>query len=181
MATSLNGWTAIRTRIDPRLRRIKVPGTTHSVTVARSAAPLFAAFLADWNRMMPKRLKLTPEQAVAAWNYRESRMVKGLSNHASGTAVDVCNNTVLPADGKRHMNAAEQAILKKILNTYVTADGHHVLANGYAWKKVDEMHTELSQAWDKKNGAKRDTTLADVQEVIKRLKIDKDGNRPLGA
>ena len=41
------------------------------------------------------------------------------------------------------------------------------------------MHTELSQAWDTGNGAKRNTTLKDVQEVIAALKIDAHGVRPL--
>lgn len=175
MATSLNGWTAIRVALDPRLRSIKIPGTTRSVRVARSAAPLFAAFLRDWNREMPARLRLNPGP-VDGWNYRPSRLTKGLSNHSSGTAVDV-RYDILKADNKHHMTAEETKILKAILARYVTADGHHVLANGYAWKSCDEMHTELSQGWDV--GAKRDTTPADVAEVIKRLKIDKDGMRPL--
>jgi hypothetical protein len=76
------------------------------------------------------------------------------------------------------MTAEETKTLKDILAQYVTADGHHVLANGYAWKSsCDEMHTELSQGWDV--GAMRDTTVADVAQVITRLKIDKDGIRPL--
>ena len=175
MATSLNGWTAIKYAVDPRLRTIKIPGTTRSVRVARSAAPLFAAFLRDWNREMPARLRLNPGP-VDGWNYRPSRLSTGLSNHSSGTAVD-CRYDVLKADNKHHMTAEETKTLKAILARYVTADGHHVLANGYAWKSCDEMHTELSQSWDV--GAKRNTTPKDVAEVIKRLKIDKDGMRPL--
>ena len=175
MATSLNGWTAIKYGMDPRLRTIKIPGTTRSVRLARSAAPLFAAFLRDWTREMPARLRLNPGP-VDGWNYRPSRLNSGLSNHSSGTAVDV-RYDILKADGKHHMTAAETKILKGILARYVTSDGHHVLANGYAWKTCDEMHTELSQGWDV--GAKRDTTPADVAQVIKRLKIDKNGMRPL--
>lgn len=174
MAVSLNGWSAIKFRVDPRLRSIRVPGTDRQVTVARAAAPLFAAFLADWNREMPARLRLEGGP-VDGWNYRDSRFVKGLSNHASGTAVDV-RYDVLKADGKPHMNAREKAILNKILDRYTTTDGHRVLANGEWWKKADGMHTELSQSWDR--GAKRNTTPADVANVIKRLKIDKNGNRP---
>lgn len=174
MAVSLNKWTAIRSRLDPRLRTITIPGTTRKVTVARDAAPLFAAFLADWHKRMPERLKLD-KGPVDGWVYRKSRLVEGLSNHSSGTAVDV-RYDVLKPDGKPHMNAREKAILDKILGEYVTSDGHRVLANGEWWtKKVDGMHTELSQSWDR--GAKRTTTKTDVRSVIDRLGIDKDGNR----
>ena len=175
MTTSMNGWPAIRFSADPRLRTITIPGTKRSVRVARAAAPLFAAFLADWNRLMPARLKLNVGP-VDGWNYRASRMSSNLSDHSSGTAVDV-RYDILKADSKHHMTAGETEILKKILAQYVTSDGHHVLANGYVWKSCDEMHTELSQGWDR--GAKRNTTAADVAQVIKRLKIDKNGVRPL--
>lgn len=174
MAISLNGWTAIRFRADPRLRTIKVPGTKRQVTVARNAAPLFAAFLADWDSRMPARLKLD-KGPLDGWNYRPSRLEKGLSNHSSGSAVDA-RYDVLKADGKKHMTAAEKKILDGILAEYMTTDGHRVLANGAWWNTVDEMHTELSQGWDR--GAKRTTTNADVANVIKHLKIDKNGNRP---
>lgn len=174
MATSLNGWPGIRLRVDPRLRSIKIPGTNRQITVRREAAPLFAAFLADWQKEMPDRLKLDTGP-IGGWNYREARLTTGLSNHSSGTAVDV-RWDVLKADGKPHMNANEKAILNKILDRYKTDDGHRVLANGEWWNHKDGMHTELSQSWDR--GAKRNTTLADVRNVIKRLKIDKDGKRP---
>lgn len=177
MAVSLNGWPAISSRLDIRLRTITVPGTKKQIIVRRVAAPLFAAFLADWHREMPKRLKLD-KGYLAGWNYREARNAAALSNHASGTAVDA-RWDVLLADNQRHMTDEERKILKRILNRYVTKDGHHVLANGYAWKACDEMHTELSQAWDTKNGAKRDTTMKDVKEVIALLKIDSNGRRPL--
>lgn len=142
--------------------------------MARAAAPLMAAFLADWQKRMPDRLKLDTGP-VDSYNYRKSRLVDGFSNHASGTAVDV-RYDVLKPDGRPHMNARERSILDKILGEYVTDDGHRVLANGEWWsRKVDGMHTELSQGWDR--GAKRDTTKADVLNVIKRLGIDSNGNR----
>lgn len=175
MATSLNGWTAIRLRVDPRLRTITVPGTKRKITCARYAHVVFASFLSDWNRLMPARLKLDTGP-VDSWIYREARLATGLSNHSSGTAVDV-RYDILKADNQRHMTDAERGILKAILARYVTDDGHHILANGAFWKSCDEMHTELSQAWDTANGAKRNTTQADVLNVIQRLGIDSKGNR----
>jgi hypothetical protein len=175
VAISFNGWTAVRFRADPRLRLIRIPGTKRTVTLARSAAPLFAAFLHDWDDRMPARLKLD-KGPVDGWAYRPSRLEKGLSNHASGSAVDV-RYDVLKPDGKSHMTAAEKKVLDGILKEYVTPDGHRVLANGAWWNAphIDEMHTELSQDWDR--GAKRNTTSADVASAIKHLGIDKDGVR----
>lgn len=179
MATSLNGWPAITSAASNDLRTITIPGTKRRITVQKDAAPLFAAFYADWQREMTKRMKLDTGM-IAGWNYRMSRFATSrLSNHASGTAVDALNDTVLPADGQAHMTVEEKQILDNILSRYVTDDGHRVLANGEWWNvpHKDGMHTELSQEWDRY--AKRNTTLADVKNVIKRLGIDNDGNRKL--
>lgn len=177
IAKSLNGWPVISSRLDPRLMTIKIPGTKRSVTLRRAVAPVFAAFLADWNNELPARLRLNPGP-VDGWVYRKSRFTDGFSNHASGTAIDALYTSVLPADGKKHMTAEEKKILENILKRYSTSDGHRIFANGEWWKKADGMHTELSQSWDR--GAKRNTTLADVKEVQKLLKIDKNGVRHAG-
>jgi len=107
---------------------------------------------------------------------RQARNANAYSNHASGTAVDLAYRVLL-ADNQRHMTDEERTILKRILSRYVTTDGHWVLGNGYAWGKCDEMHTELNQSWE--IGAKRDTTLADVNNVVKRLGIKSDGTTTL--
>lgn len=179
MAESLNGWTAIENSSDSNLKSITIPGTKRIIKVHKEAAPLFASFFADWQREMPDRMKLDPGP-TDGWNYRKSRLVKKLSNHSSGTAVDVLYTSVLPADGKPHMTKQEKEILNNILSRYVTGDNHRVLANGEWWNppNCDGMHTELSQKWDK--GCLRNTNVEDVREVIKRLNIDINGNRPLG-
>lgn len=181
METSLNGWPTIPPAASGNLAVIKIPGTQHTIRCAKGPHLIFAAYLADWHRLMPARLKLTPNQDVACWNYRKARAANGFSNHASGTAVDVDNNTVLVADNKPHMTAQEKQILAGILAAYVTKDGHHILSNGEHWSApyTDGMHTELSQGWDTAAGAKRFTTMHDVQEVITKLKIDANGVRPL--
>lgn len=179
MAKTLNGWDAITSANSNQLRTITIPGTKRRITVQKDCAPLFAAFFADWQLQMPKRMKLDAGP-VAGWNYRASRYdAKSLSNHSSGTAVDVLWTTVLPANGKQNMRQEEKAILNDILSRYVTDDGHRVLANGEWWSPphCDGMHTEISQSWDR--GAKRNTTVDDVRNVIKRLNIDNDGNHAL--
>lgn len=176
MATTLNGWEAIKSSLDPRLRTIRIPGTKRKIRVRRVAAPLFAAFFADWQHEMPKKYDLNPGP-TDGWEYRMSRFSNNLSNHAGGVAVDVLYSSVLPADGQPHMSAGDKRILDQILDVYKTSDGHRVLANGEWWKPphCDGMHTELSQSWDR--GCKRNTTMADVKEVIKRLGIDRNGVR----
>lgn len=170
---SLNGWPVIASVLDPRLKAIKVPGTDRTVRLRRGVAPVFAAFLADWHKEMPHRLKLN-KGPLDSWVYREARYADGFSNHASGTAIDA-RYDVLKPDGQPHMTDEEKAIVDKILDRYKTADGHRIFANGEWWRKADGMHTELSQKWDR--GAKRNTTFKDVKEVQKRLKIDENGNR----
>jgi hypothetical protein len=177
MATSLNGWKAITPAMAPiALRTITVPGTTRTIRLAKGVAPLFAAFLDDWNRQMPARLKLD-KGPLDGWNYRQARAADGFSNHASGTACDI-RYDILKAGGGHYMTKPEVDTLKSILSKYVTADGQHVLASGAFWGQCDEMHVEISQSWDHANGSKRNTTQKDVDEVIARLHIDKNGNRP---
>ena len=174
---SLNRWPVLESG-DPRLVTGTVPGTSRQITCHVEALPLFLHFAAAWNAEMPARLKLTvAANPVDSWEVRQSRTGGGYSNHSSATALDLCYNILL-ADHQLHMTPAERGVLARILARYTTADGHAVLANGYAWKPgayADEMHTELSQGWDTGNGAKRYTSIADVREVIKRIGIRKDG------
>lgn len=175
MTTSLNGWAGIG-KAGPALARRLVPGTTRAVTLQVDALPLFLAYLADWHKtVMPidgSRSYLGPD----GWQYREARTGAGLSNHASGTAVDV-RYDVLKADHQRHMTPAQIAAVHRLLDKYVDDQGRRVFGWGGDWtvgKACDEMHTELAQAWAV--GARnRPTTLADVRAVIKRLGIRPDG------
>jgi len=173
----MNGWQVIKSAADPRLRTIKIPGTNRKVTVRRVAAPLFAAYLADWNAKMTPRLKLD-KGPLDGWQFRKSRFNSNYSNHASATAID-CRYDVLKADQQRHMTKDEIGIVHGILNIYVDDKGRRVFAWGGDWqvgKYCDEMHTELAQAWA--DGAKgRATTKADVKAVIKRLGIKRNGVR----
>lgn len=173
---SLNGWPVLDDG-DPRIATGIIPGTDRKLTLAKACLPLFLHFCAAWNKEMPARLKLTDHRnEVDGHEVRQARNANAYSNHASGTAVDL-SYRVLLADNERHMTDEERTILKRILSRYVTTDGHWVLGNGYAWHHVDEMHTELNQSWEV--GAKRNTTLADVQDVIKRLGIKADGTTSL--
>jgi hypothetical protein len=170
---SLNGWPVLDDG-DPRIATGTIPGVGRPVTCARAALPVFLHFYAAWQKEMGTRMSIKTGP-IDGHEVRQARAASGYSNHASGTAVDVLYDTVLPADGEPHMTAAEKTKLDKILSRYVTTDGHRILANGEWWRSphCDGMHTELSQGWDR--GALRNTTAADVANVIKRLGIKPDG------
>ena len=170
--TSLNGWAAIQSESDPQLRSIQVPGTNKRVTVRREAAPLFAAILSEINK------KLIPLDGgpLDGWEYRAARQSNALSNHSSGTACDF-RYDVLLADNNLHWPAAKHDVMHKLMDKYVTTSGKRVFGWGGDWtpgRSADEMHIELIQSWSPgSQGA--NCTLADVQNVIKRLGIKPDG------
>jgi hypothetical protein len=174
MATSINGWPVLDDG-DPRIATGIIPGVNRPVTLARACLPVFLHFYAAWQKEMGPRMSIKTGP-IDGWEVRQSRVPgAGFSNHASASACDVLYDTVLPADGQPHMTAAEKAKLDKILSRYVTSDGHRILANGEWWKVpyTDGMHTEISSSWEP--GALRNTTAADVVNVIKRLGIRPDG------
>ena len=168
MAISLNGWQALPNSSDPRLKWQPIPGTSRKVLVRRMTGPLFGAFCADWHALMPARLNLD-KGPVDGWEYRDARTTPRLSNHASGTAVDL-RYDVLLADQQRHMTDWERGIMEDLLDTYTLEDGRRIFRWGGYWTAVDEMHTEIAPGM----------TRADVKAVIKRLRIDDAGNRPGG-
>lgn len=178
MATSLNGWTAIFSYSSPMLRTIEIPGTGgRTVQLRRVCAPLFAAFYADWQQRMTSRLKLNTGP-IDGFEPRDARGGGGISNHGSGTAVDV-RYDVLLADRGRHMTNKEIQIVHDLLDEYVDDQGRRVFGWGGDWEVgtwCDEMHLELAQGWA--IGAQgRATTRSDVKNVMKRLGINRDGIR----
>ena len=176
---SLNGWPVLDDG-DSRIATGIIPGVGRPVTCAKAALPVFLHFYAAWQKEMGARMSIKVGP-IDGHEVRQSRAASGFSNHASGSAVDVLYDSVLPADGEPHMTAAEKVTLEKILKRYTTSDGHRILANGEWWHSpyCDGMHTELSQAWDR--GAKRNTTPQDVANVIHRLGIKADGTSTLAS
>lgn len=178
MTTCLNGWPAYQSQTDRHLKWMTIPTVGRQILVNRIAARAFAAFYADWERLMTKRLTLTTGP-LDAWEYREARQASGLSNHAGGVAVDV-RYDILKADGKAHMTARESKIVRKLLDVYVTPDGRRIFGWGGDWSpgSVDEMHLEIAQGWAIGAGG-QDITPQDVKDCIKHLRIKRDGTRPL--
>ena len=175
MSTSLNGWPGIPLANSKSLATGLVPGTSKHVTLQKDCLPLFLCYLADWHHhVMPIDVKgaLGPD----GWEYRASRVSANLSNHASGTAVDV-RYDVLKADHKRHLTPVQIAAVHKLLDKYVTTSGKRVFGWGGDWTVgtyCDEMHTEIIQSWSPGSHGSNGT-LADVRDVITHLRINPQG------
>ena len=175
MAVSTNGWTFITSSLDPRLRTITIPGTSKRITVRRGVAPLLAAFLADVHARGIVNLQRN-QQFTAGWNPRETAS-GALSNHGSGTAVDM-RWDILKPDGQRHMTPEQIDGIHRLLSLYVTGSGKRVFGWGGDYRRtIDEMHIELGQAWQP--GVGSPVTRADVRAVRQRLGINRNGVRRL--
>lgn len=168
---SLNGWVAP----PPLLATGTIPGTTKKITMRKEVLPLFLAYLSEWHKTVHS-IDYPGCLGPDGYEYRESRTGAGLSNHSSGTAADVTYDW-LKADRLRHMNASQITAVHNLLNKYVTSKGKRIFGWGGDWTVgtyCDEMHTELIQSWSPgSQGA--NATLADVQDVLKRLGINSDG------
>ena len=175
MSISLNGWPGISSSNSSLLATGVVPGTQKKVTLQRDVLPLFLAFLSDWHRTV-HTIEYAGALGPDGWEYREARTGAGLSNHASGTAVDVTYDW-LKADHARHMSTAEIAAVHHLLDKYKTSAGKRVFGWGGDWqvgKFCDEMHTELIQSWSP-GSLGSNASLSDVRNVILRLGIQPDG------
>jgi D-alanyl-D-alanine carboxypeptidase/Putative peptidoglycan binding domain len=168
---SLNGWAAP----PARLATGTVPGTKKKVTLQADVLPLFLALLADIHKTVVA-IDVPGALGPDGYELRDARASSGISNHGSGTAVDV-RYDLMKADRKKHLTDAQTAACHKLLDKYVDANGRRIFGWGGDWKLgtyMDEMHWEIAQSWAV--GAHgRKTTMQDVKNVIARLKIQPDG------
>ena len=172
MATSLNGWPAIKSSTDSRLAWGTVPGTKKKVRLHKDVLPVFLAMLSDINKTI---IKLDPGP-LDGWEYREARLGGGFSNHSSATACDF-RYDFLKATHKIYLTPAQHNAMHKLMDKYVTSSGKRVFGWGGDWtpgKAADEMHLESIQEWSP--GSKgSNATAADFQNVAKRLGIKPNG------
>ena len=180
---SMNGWEAISSASSPLLATGTIPGTTKQVTVRKEALGVFLAFFSLVNQFVVP-LHLGPTDG---WEYRASRLNPGaLSNHASGTAVDIHYTTsdskwpAWPADQKRHCSVSQIANMHRLMDLFTTTSGKRIFGWGGDWSVgtwCDEMHVELIQAWEPgSRGA--NCTLADLVNVQRKLGILPGGILP---
>jgi len=135
MEKSQNGWPASK---DPETIKIKsypVPGTKIKLRVAKRCAPLLVAFAADFHRL----IEPIDEGSLDDWGYayRPIRgQTTGLSNHASGTAIDL-NATQHPLGKRNTFTSDQRDILDELCKMYL-------IKGGYTFRKrADDMHFEI--------------------------------------
>ena len=152
MASSQNGWPASPDRNAIDIISIEVEGCKTKFAVNKIVAPIFKAFLAEFNEKVEKIDKGQDDWGFAFRQVRGSTDM--LSNHASGTAIDV--NALKHPLGARDTYRPEQ---KVILDELCAKYG---LRGGYTYKnRPDDMHFEIQES------------PKEVKARIKRLGLDK--------
>lgn len=171
MAESINGWEVLGNPPwdDPRLTRLKVPGTPCVCYMRASVAPLFVALALDYHKTIHP---LVNRDDVDAYDYRQARAANAWSDHSSGTAIDI-RASEEGAQGTSTYDwwvGAKSAAARAIKARYeiVIWGGPADLGGNYGNPQYyDAMH------WALKPG----TTQADVNRVIAKLGIRPDGTR----
>jgi len=136
MLTSANGWPASKDQTEIGIKSFVVPGTKLKIRLAESVAPLLLYFAADFNKF----IEPLDNGTLDDWGYtfRDIRGVPGkLSNHSSGTAIDL-NSVTHPLGKVTTFDAAKIPMLKALVKKYGLWWG-----GDYSGRK-DEMHFEIN-------------------------------------
>lgn len=164
MSTSQNGWPALASDSD-LLHTWAIPGAsgTTRLRMRNGSAGFLLAHVALWF----DGLEPLVEPLLDDWAYA-FRPIRGhsstLSNHASGTAIDL-NATDHPLGAEHTFTAAESAAIRRRLELY---DGCIRWGGDYQGR-IDAMHFEL------------DRPLADCERVARALLDSPRGRRLLKA
>lgn len=151
MLESYNGWTCSPNPDEINIHRYLIPKSEGvTLTMRQGVAVILANVASDFNKNVSK-LK---EPLLDDWGfaYRTVRGANVMSNHASGTAIDL-NATNFPM-GTRRMTRRQRRACRAIVAKY------RVITWGGEWTtRPDEMHFEIS----------RGVTLEDIREISKKL------------
>jgi hypothetical protein len=151
MASSQNGWPASPDRNAIDIISIEVEGCKTKFAVTKKVAPIFKAFLAEFNDNVEKIDKGQDDWGFAFRSVRGSTDM--LSNHASGCAVDI-NSLRHPLGVKDTFKPEQVEIIKELCTKYG-------LRWGGSFRRPDEMHFEITES------------PKEVKARIKRLGLDK--------
>ena len=147
--TSPNGWPASEDRKAIGIQSFAIPGTSLKIACSKDVAPILVAFCQDFHGWVEP----IDEGQLDDWGFA-FRMTRGsdkvLSNHSSGTAVDL-NATKHPL-GKSNTFTKQQTNTIQLL----------IIKYGLSWggnykRRKDEMHFEIA------------LNRAEVQNKIKEL------------
>jgi hypothetical protein len=134
--TSPNGWPASEDRQAIGIQSFAIPGTNLKIACAKDVAPIFFAFCKEFHELVEP----IDQGQLDDWGYA-FRMTRGsdkvLSNHSSGTAVDL-NALKHPLGKSNTFNKEQCNIITLLITKYGLAWGGHYK------KRKDEMHFEIS-------------------------------------
>lgn len=143
MSTSQNGFPALATT-SSQLHTWVIPGTEKTrLRMRNGSAGFLLAHLATWFDNKIEDVDRNYNNGALddwAYAYRPVRGYVTLSNHASGTAIDL-NATEHPLGASGTFSSAEVAAIRKRLTRY---DGCIRWGGDYASRK-DEMHFEINR------------------------------------
>lgn len=150
---SSNGWTASPSRPAIGVKNFIVPGTTRHLACASAVAPLLIAF-AQW---FHEHVEPIDEGTYDDWgyNYREIVGFTTLSDHSSGTAIDL-NASKHPQHKAGTFPPEKAAAIRQACVKYGLKWG-----GDYKGERVDEMHYSIN------------LNPLQVQARIKELKLPK--------
>ena len=155
MRTSQNGWPASKDPEEIQIVSKRVPGTALKLRVAQPVAPLLIAFARDFH----KQVERINEGQLDDWGYayRDIRGATTLSNHASGTAIDL-NATQHPLGAEGTFTDEQARTIRRLCRKYGLRWG------GDYRNRKDEMHFEVVM------------NATQVQNLIRTLGLEKDGD-----
>jgi hypothetical protein len=133
---SQNGWTASKVKQEIDIDSFLIPGTKVKLTCNKAVAPLLVGFAAEFHEL----IEPIDEGSLDDWGYcyREIRgSSTALSNHASGTAIDL-NSTKHPLGKAGTFPLAKVAMIQALAKKYSLKWG-----GDYRGRK-DEMHFEVA-------------------------------------
>ena len=152
MSKSGNQWPASADQAEIEIKIYTIVRGIRPVRLrcAKAAAPLLVKACKEWHKKVEK---LKPGE-VQGYAYRDVRGGAGtLSNHASGTAVDIWPSRHPQGDADGNFTKEQQAAVLKICKKYGLRSG-----GTYKTAKPDWMHIEI------------DITPAKAAALIKKLK-----------
>jgi hypothetical protein len=133
--TSPNGWPASENRQTIGIKSFVIPGTKLKIACAEAVAPILVAFCKEFHELVEP----IDQGQLDDWGYA-FRMTRGsdkvLSNHSSGTAVDL-NALKHPLGKSNTFNKEQCNIITLLITKYGLAWGGHFK------KRKDEMHFEI--------------------------------------
>jgi len=133
--TSPNGWAASEDRKAIGIQSFAIPGTSLKIACVKDVAPILVAFCKEFHELVEP----IDQGQLDDWGYA-FRMTRGsdkvLSNHSSGTAVDL-NALKHPLGKSNTFNKEQCNIITLLITKYGLAWGGHYK------KRKDEMHFEI--------------------------------------